>query len=103
MSAGAASPVGSMITESAYVSGLDFTQRLDEARRERAAHAAAEELLDRQALLAHVAAVDAHLADLVLDDRELRAGLGHGAGNLEQDGGLAGAQEAGDAEDVHAG
>ena len=85
------------------VPGLDFAQRLDEARRERAAHAAAEELPHRQALLAHVAAVYAHLADLVLDDGEPRAALGHGAGHLQQDRRLARAQEAGDAEDVHAG
>ena len=54
------------------VAALDGEERLDQAGLQRAADAAAEELLHGEPLLAHVAAVDAHLADLVLDDGELQ-------------------------------
>ena len=84
------------------VPALDGEEGLYETGLEGAADAAAEEFLHRQALLAHVAAVDADLADLVLDDGEPCAVLGHGPRHLEEHGRLARAQEAGDAEDVHA-
>ena len=78
---------------------LHVLQRLVEVPHQGAADAPGGHLADLDAGLLQKAAVDADLAELVLDEHQLLAGEGLGQQLLDE-GGLAGPQEAGDDVDL---